>query len=74
MVLIFICKYLVSCMDPEGGQGKNHKNIGSLRNTGPDALKITMLPSQHLMMGHHLYASETPFKWRFPSRRMMSHL
>ena len=27
--------------------------------------KITKLPSQHLMLGHHRPASETPFKWRF---------
>ena len=25
----------------------------------------TKLPSQHLMLGHHLPASETPFQWRF---------
>ena len=41
--------------DPEGGGGggrggagvpdplKNHKNIGFIRNTGPDSLKITKL-------------------------------
>ena len=29
---------------------------------GPDPLKITKLPSQHLMFGHHWNASETPFK------------
>ena len=27
--------------------------------------KITKLPSQNLMLGHHRPASETPFKWRF---------
>ena len=37
----------VSCADPEWGGGggvwtplKNHKNIGFLRNSGPDPLKI----------------------------------
>ena len=44
---------------------KNHKNIGFLRNTGLDLLKITKLPSQHSMLGHHRHASETPFKWRW---------
>ena len=38
---------------------KNHKNIGFLSNTGPDPLKITKLPSQHSMLGHHQHASET---------------
>ena len=42
---------------------KNHKNIGLLSNTGPDPLKITKLPSQHSMLGHHRPTSETPFKW-----------
>ena len=40
---------------------KNHKYIGFLSNTGPDPLKITKLPSQHSMLGHHRHASETPF-------------
>ena len=39
---------------------KNHKNIGFLSNTGPDPLHFSKLPSQHLMLGHHLHASETP--------------
>ena len=54
----------IPCADPEGrGTGglKNHKNIGFLSNTGPDPLKITKLPSQHSMLGHHRPASETPF-------------
>ena len=33
--------------------------------------KITKLPSQHSMLGHHRHASETPFKWRFAGRPMM---
>ena len=40
---------------------KNYKNIGFLSNTGPDPLKLTKLPSQHSMLGHHRHASETPF-------------
>ena len=31
--------------------------------------KITKLPSQHSMTGHHRPASETPFKWRFAEGR-----
>ena len=56
--------------DPDWGQGvrtplKNHKNIGYLSNFGPDPLKkITKLPSQHSIFGHHRPASETLFKWR----------
>ena len=59
------------CADPEGG-GKgsgppleNYKNIGFLCNTGPDSIKITKLPSQHSMLGHHRRAIKTPFKRRF---------
>ena len=65
-------------MDPEGGgaggggrgQGvltplENYKNIGFLSNTGPDPLKITKLPIQHSMLGHHRPTSEMPFKWSF---------
>ena len=57
--------------DPEGGGTggpdplENYKNSGFLSNTGPGSLKITKIPSQHSMLGHHLPASETPFKWRF---------
>ena len=69
-------------MDQEGGTGgpgplpplKNHKNIGFLSNTGPDHLKITKLPSQHSMLGHHRNASETPFKWCFAGGPMMARL
>ena len=51
-----------------GGTGspgplKNHESIGCLSNTDPDSLKITRLPSQHSMLGHHRHASKTPFKW-----------
>ena len=62
-----------------GGRGsglplENHKNIGFLSNTGPDPLKITKLPSQQSMKGHHRNASETPFKWRFAGGSMMARL
>ena len=51
---------------------KNHKNIGFSSNIGLDPLKITKLPSQHTMLGHHRHASETPngvsvflaFRWQ----------
>ena len=58
-----------SCEDPEGGQGvppppplENYKNIRFLSNIGPDSLKITKLPIQHSMLGHHRPASER--SWR----------
>ena len=62
-----------------GGAGgpdplKNHKNIGFLSNTGLDPLKITKLPRQHSMVGHHRHASETPFQWRFAGGPMMAQL
>ena len=70
--------FVVTCADSEGGgrQGvwtpmKNYNNIGFLSNTGPDPLKITKLPSQHSMLSHHRYTSETPFKWRFAGVLMM---
>ena len=65
--------------DPEGGGAggpdpplETYKNIGFLSNTGPDSLKITKLPSQHSMLGHHRPASKTPFKWRFAGRPLMA--
>ena len=52
---------------------KNHKNIGFLSHTGPDPLKkITTLPSQYSMLGHHRPASETPFQWRFADGPLMA--
>ena len=62
-----------------GGQGvrtplENYKNIGFLSNTGPDPLKITKLPKQHSMLGHHRPASETPFKWHFAGGPLMALL
>ena len=67
----FVMQYLLSflvkksfrptCADPEGGHGvrtpvKNHKNIGYYSNTCPDPLKITKLPSQYSVSGHHRHA------------------
>ena len=62
-----------------GGRGsgpplKNHKNIGLLSYSGPDPLKITKLPSQHSMLGHHQHASEIPFKWCFAGGPMLARL
>ena len=63
-----------------GGHGvrtpppEKSQTIGCLSNTGLDPLKITKLPSQHSMLGHHQHASETPFKWRFAGRLMMTRL
>ena len=55
-----------ACADPEGRTGgpdhlKNHKNIGFSSNIDLDPLKITKLPSQHLLVGHYRHASETRF-------------
>ena len=38
---------------------ENSQKIGFLSNTGPNPQRITKLPSQHSMLGHHLHASET---------------
>ena len=72
--IYFVCRSstetsCTACGDPEGGGGdrgpdaplKNNKNIGFSRNAGPDPLKIAKLPSQHSMLGHHRYATGTPF-------------
>ena len=53
---------------------ENYKKLGFLSNTGPDPLKITKLPSQHSMLGHHRLASETPFKWRLAGGPVMARL
>ena len=65
---------LIPCADLEGGgQGsgtllENYKNIGFLSNTGPFPLKITKLPIQHSMLGHHRprqrNAIQMAFCWR----------
>ena len=57
--------------DRGSGSLKNHKNIGYLSNS-LDPLKITKLPSQHSMLGHHQHTSETPFK--FAGGSMMARL
>ena len=48
------------------------QNRGFLSNTDP--LKITKLPSQHSMLGHHRHASKMPFKWRFAGGPRMARL
>ena len=73
VVIVFVSSsrplHPYSCADPDGGDRgsvpslKFHKNIGFLSNTGPHPFKITKLPIQHAMLGHHRPASETPFKW-----------
>ena len=45
-----------------GTHMENHKNIGFLSSIGPGPLKVTKLPSQHSMLGHHRHASETPWQ------------
>ena len=57
----------IHCADPEWGtKGPNpptpekSKNIEYLSRTDQDPLKITKLPSQHSMLGHHPHARETP--------------
>ena len=47
--------------DPDPPPPGKSKDIEFPSDTGPDPLKITKLPSQHLMLGHHRLASETPF-------------
>ena len=53
---------------------ETYKNIGFLGNTGPDPLKITKLPIQNSMLGLHLPASETPFKWHFADWLLIARL
>ena len=50
-----------------GGTGgpdppEKSQNIGFLSETGPDPLKITKLPNQHSMLGHH--RCWMVFRWR----------
>ena len=75
--LIVYTNYMRELKGETGGPPeplKNHRNHGFLSNTGPDPLKIIKLLSQHSMLGHHLHASETPFKWRFAGGPMMARL
>ena len=51
---------------------EDDKNIGFLSSAGPDSFKITKLPSQHSILGHHWQPSETPFKWCFAGGPMMA--
>ena len=53
---------------------ENYKNAGFLSNAGPDPLKITKLPSEHSMLGHHRPACKTLFKWHFAGGPMMVRL
>ena len=43
---------------------KNYKitNPEKLLVSDPDPLKLTKLPSKHLILGHHQHANETSFK------------
>ena len=59
-----------ACADPEGGSGgldptpENLQSYRFLSNIGPDPLKITKLPSQRSISGHHRPASEMSLQWR----------
>ena len=64
-----------------GGKGSGpHPPPGKLKNIVFLSIlvrvpwKITKLPSQFSMTGHHRPASETPFKWRFASGPIMAPL
>ena len=62
-----------------GGAGcsdllRNHKNKGSLSNTGPDPLKNHKNTKPASDLGHYRHASETPFKLRFAGGSMMARL
>ena len=51
---------------------KNHKNIGSLSNTGPDPLKNHKATKQAFNIGQS--SARQLLKWRFAGRPMMAHL
>ena len=53
---------------------KNYKKLGFLAILVGISCKITKLPSQYSMLGHHWHASERPFKWLFAGGLMMAHL
>ena len=54
---------------------KNHNKIGFPSKTGPDPWnKITKLPRQPSMLGHHRHASAMPYIWRIASGLMMPRL
>ena len=61
--------------DVEQGSGPQSQSCRVFSNIGSDPLKkksIKKLPSYHSMLGHHLPASKTPFKWQFASGPMMA--
>ena len=67
----------ISWADPKGAGGpglplKHHENIGFSAILVRIPWKITKLPSQYSMTGHHRSASETPFKWHFASGPIMA--
>ena len=76
--LLRLSIYATPCADQRVGAGfgapEKSQNIGFLSNTGLDPQKITKLPSQHSMLGHHQHASKTPFKLCFASRPMVARL
>ena len=41
------------------------QNIWCPSNTATAPLIVTKLPSQHSMLDHYRYTSDSPFKWRF---------
>ena len=54
------------CGGGGGGRGSKPPTEKSQKfrvfsNTGPDPLKITKLPSQNSMLGHHRHARKMPF-------------
>ena len=68
-----------SCADPEGATGGpdppppgNHKKQGFLAILVRRPWKITNIPSQQSMLGHHRHANETRFKLRFAGGPMMA--
>ena len=72
-----------TCADPDWGAGqgvrppppgKSQKYRVSEQYLSGSPEKITKLPTQHSMLGHHRHASETPYKWRFAGGPMMSRL
>ena len=70
---------LVTCADPEGGQGvrtpplKNHKNIGFSSNTGPDPLNIVATKPAY-NVGSSSARQRNAILWRFAGGPMMVHL
>ena len=70
-----IIKCYSTCMDPDGGRvsctppptpppPKNHKTIGFIAIVVRISRKITYIPSQHSMLGHHPLVSQMAFLWQ----------